>query len=126
MPRPELAVQLGTLCYWLALVFCGVLMPPTGLPRFWVFMYRVSPLTYFAEGLTVAGLANANVTCSAVELLHINVPRESAGQTCGSYLGPYIERAGGYLENPTDTAGCRYCPVSKANPALASLDFDFF
>ncbi|KAI5861019.1 ABC drug exporter AbcA [Durotheca rogersii] len=124
MPRPELAVQLAMLLYWLSLVFCGVLVPLAELPRFWIFMYRVSPLTYFVEGVMVAGLAGAGVTCSPVEILQIDVPRERSNQTCGEYLGPYVDRMRGYLENAAETSGCRYCPVSEANPALAGLGMD--
>ncbi|KAF2678717.1 P-loop containing nucleoside triphosphate hydrolase protein [Lentithecium fluviatile CBS 122367] len=92
-----------------------VLVAPSELPRFWIFMYRVSPLTYFVRGIAVAGLANTRVTCSSAELLHISAP---ADQTCEQYLGPYIEYAGGSIQEGGGHQDCRYCPVSETNQFL--------
>ncbi|KAM4060206.1 ABC-2 type transporter [Hirsutella rhossiliensis] len=64
----ETAVQIATLFFWLSLVFCGVIVSPSSLPTFWVFVYRASPLTYFVNGLVVASLAGTHITCSAAEL----------------------------------------------------------
>ncbi|KAK7957645.1 ABC-2 type transporter-domain-containing protein [Apiospora saccharicola] len=103
------------------LVFCGVLVQPDDLLRFWIFVYRASPLTYFIDGMVVASLANTRIRCSAVQLLHIDIPRGSpATTTCGSYLGPFLRYAGGYVENPeaTATERCLYCPVDRTNHLL--------
>ncbi|KUL86670.1 hypothetical protein ZTR_03032 [Talaromyces verruculosus] len=116
----ETAVQIATLCFWLSLVFCGVLVSPNDLPRFWVFVYRVSPLTYFVDGMTQAALDNTHIKCSDVELLHIDPPLH-AGSTCGEYLGPYIQYAGGSLKNPAATTDCQYCTVDQTNRLLQQL-----
>lgn len=80
--------------------------------------------------MVVAGLANAHITCSAVETLSIAPPVDFAG-TCGQYLAPYIALAGGYVANPDVKAGadgvrgaCLYCPVSDVNAALEGLGMD--
>ncbi|KAI1385114.1 ABC-2 type transporter-domain-containing protein [Hypoxylon trugodes] len=122
----EIAMQIGILLYWLALVFCGVLMPPAQLPRFWIFMYRISPLTYLMEGLTVAGLAQTHIHCSDIETLHIPFPQSvisSSGNatTCDDYLQPYVQTFGGYVTNPLNTTECQYCPFLSANTLLESF-----
>ncbi|KAM4066414.1 ABC-2 type transporter [Hirsutella rhossiliensis] len=123
--HPEVAIQISTLCYWFSLVFCGVLATPSSLPGFWLFMNRASPLTYFVDGLAIAGLANAQVTCSAVEMLHIELPSSSKlSGTCGDYLGPYIRAAGGYLSDPGATRDCQYCRINDANSFLRALDIE--
>ncbi|KAI2467417.1 ABC drug exporter AbcA [Annulohypoxylon bovei var. microspora] len=119
--HPDMAMHLATLFYWLALVFCGILASPTQLPGFWIFMYRVSPLTYFLEGLAVAGLADARITCSSVELLHLPLPPGAGASTCGEYLAPFARDAGGQVLNPLASADCLYCPYADVNSILASF-----
>ncbi|KAF2789463.1 putative multidrug resistance ABC transporter [Melanomma pulvis-pyrius CBS 109.77] len=113
----ETAVQIATLFFWLSLVFCGVLVPPKDLPQFWHFVYRASPLTYFVDGMVVAGLANTEIRCSDVEMLHINPP---AGTKCGDYLTVWTNMVGGYLKDPTALHDCEYCPISGTNILLKS------
>lgn len=59
----ENAGNLGNLLFLLCLLFCGVLATPDQLPRFWIFMYRVSPFTYLVSGMLSVGISNTNVTC---------------------------------------------------------------
>ncbi|KAF2119900.1 pleiotropic drug resistance protein, ABC superfamily [Lophiotrema nucula] len=118
----ETAVQLATLFFWLSLVFCGVLLPPKDLPRFWEFVYRASPITYFIEGTVAAGLANMPIHCSELEFLHINPP---SGQTCGKYLDSFISTAGGSLINPNATSDCLCCPVANATSLLGIYGVEF-
>ncbi|KAK0630537.1 ABC drug exporter AbcA [Bombardia bombarda] len=118
----EMAMQMATLFYWLALVFCGILSPPDKLARFWIFMYRVSPLTYFLEGLAVAGLANAKVTCSSIETIRIPLPNGSNSSSCGQYLRPFVISVGGEILNPLEnSADCQFCPYSDVNTLLNSF-----
>ncbi|KAI4597290.1 hypothetical protein KJ359_004395 [Pestalotiopsis sp. 9143b] len=117
----EVAMQMATLFYWLTLVFCGILVSPDTLRRFWIFMYRVSPLTYLLEGLAVAGLAHTEVTCSVKNSLRIPLPPDSAGASCGDYLAAFAESAGGVVLNPSSYSDCRYCTVSSVDMILASF-----
>lgn len=104
----------------------SILVSPSDLPRFWIFMYNLSPLTYFLEGLAIAGVAGAKVLCSGVETLHIDIPSgdPSAVRTCGSYLGSFAESSGGYIVNLDATEDCQFCPVSEAVAVLSSLGMD--
>ena len=45
LPDAETAGKIGTFMFSMALSFNGVFQPPYALPGFWIFMYRVSPLT---------------------------------------------------------------------------------
>jgi ATP-binding cassette subfamily G (WHITE) protein 2 (PDR) len=100
----------------------SVLVPPNELPRFWNFVYRVSPITYFVDGTAVAGLANMQLHCSEIEFLHINPP---LGQSCADYLTGYVGIAGGYLGNADAKFDCLYCPVTDANSLLSMYGTDF-
>ncbi|KAI9874352.1 MAG: hypothetical protein M1830_009844 [Pleopsidium flavum] len=120
--QAETAVNLAQLFYYLLLIFCGVLVNPSDLPGFWIFMYRVSPLTYLVGGMMSTGLANAEVVCSSIELLTFNSP---SGQTCGDYLTEYISSAGGRVLNPDTMGQCQFCPLVETNTFLATIGVKF-
>jgi ATP-binding cassette subfamily G (WHITE) protein 2 (PDR) len=117
------AGNVATLCFMLCITFCGVLVGPTALPGFWIFMYRVSPLTYFIDGFLSNALGNTNVTCSSDEL-RVLVPPD--GLTCGQYLDSYIQAAGtGYLVSSSATTECQFCPLSSTNAFLSSISLHY-
>lgn len=95
------------------------MQPPNALPGFWIFMYRVSPLTYLVAGMTSTGLHGRPIECSPSEMNVFNPP---AGQTCGEYLAQYLANAPGQLANPSATQACQYCPLSNADQYLAVSD----
>jgi ATP-binding cassette subfamily G (WHITE) protein 2 (PDR) len=99
----------------MSLTFNGVMQSPTALPGFWIFMYRVSPFTYWIGGIVAAQLHGKTIVCSNAELSIFNPP---AGQTCGQYLAAYLEVAPGTLTNPNAVADCAYCALSKADQFL--------
>jgi len=114
----ETAGNIANLLFSLSLLFCGVLVGPTAMPGFWIFMYRVSPFTYLVEALLAAAVANAPVTCAANEYLHFTAPK---GLTCGQYMEKYIGLAGGYLQD-NGTADCSFCQVDSTNTYLAGVN----
>lgn len=118
----ETAGNIANLLFSLTLVFCGVLVGPTALPGFWIFMYRVSPFTYLVDGMLSTGIANNRVECSSIEYLHFN-PRP--GETCLQYMEPYIQLRGGYLTNNESTTDCSFCTASDTNVYLASLSSEY-
>jgi ATP-binding cassette, subfamily G (WHITE), member 2, PDR len=80
-------------------------------------MYRVSPMTYLVGGVAVSGLSGDAIICSQSELAVFQPP---AGDTCGSYMQPYLEQgATGTLLNPSAAANCSYCPLRYADQILA-------
>ncbi|KAL3456645.1 ABC-2 type transporter-domain-containing protein [Aspergillus heterothallicus] len=100
---PAVASMLATLMFGLSFLFNGVMQPPSQLPGFWIFMYRVSPFTYYVSGISSTALHGRPIQCSNVELSVFDPP---AGDTCYEYLSEYLDLAGGSLYNPNATSGC--------------------
>ncbi|RAH61989.1 ABC multidrug transporter [Aspergillus piperis CBS 112811] len=109
-------------CTFMALTFNGVMQPPHALPGFWMFMYRVSPFTYFVAGVTSTQLHGVAVICSSAELAVFDPP---PGQTCLEYLGGYLKTVPGRLINPEAMTSCEYCPYSFADQFLAEREYRF-
>ncbi|KAK6406183.1 hypothetical protein LTR95_018691, partial [Oleoguttula sp. CCFEE 5521] len=54
LPDAQTASAILTLLFSMTLIFNGVMQSPSALPGFWIFMYRVSPLTYWVGGIAAA------------------------------------------------------------------------
>ncbi|KAK2043610.1 ABC-2 type transporter [Colletotrichum somersetense] len=119
LPDAQTASGLVTLLVLMTLTFCGVLQSPSALPGFWIFMYRVSPFTYWIAGIVSTQLHGRPITCSTAETSTFNPP---LNQTCGEYLSAYLQTAPGQLQNPDATEQCRYCSLSNADQYMAGSD----
>ncbi|KAB5578676.1 ATP-binding cassette transporter ABC1 [Coniochaeta sp. 2T2.1] len=113
----QTASNLVMLLVFMSILFNGVLQSPTALPGFWIFMYRVSPFTYWIAGICATMLHGRPVQCTPAETSQFNPP---SGQTCGQYLSAYLETAPGFLQNPDATANCQYCPLRSSDQFLAA------
>ncbi|KAF7559139.1 hypothetical protein G7046_g5028 [Stylonectria norvegica] len=116
LPDAQTAGSIVTLLSLMSTIFCGVLQTPNALPGFWIFMYRVSPFTYWIAGIVATALHGRAVTCSSTETSVFNPP---SGQTCGEYLEPLLQIAPGQLQNPGDREQCQYCTFSNADQYLS-------
>ncbi|EXJ74638.1 ATPase [Cladophialophora psammophila CBS 110553] len=116
LPDTQTAAALATLLFSMTMIFNGVFQPPQALPGFWIFMYRVSPLTYIIGGFAATGLHGKHVQCSSAEMNVFNPP---SGQTCGQYLKVYMATASGEVYNPSATVDCQYCPLTTSDQFLA-------
>lgn len=116
LPDSKTAGTVSTLLFSMTLTFCGVLQSPDALPGFWIFMYRVSPLTYLVGGEAAIAIAKRTVRCADNELAVFDPP---SGQTCGQYLAKYLTTAAGQLYNENATSGCEYCPLRSGAQYLA-------
>ncbi|KAH8692011.1 putative ABC multidrug transporter [Talaromyces proteolyticus] len=123
MEDPAAAGQISQLIFSLSLVFCGVLVGPSALPGFWIFMYRVSPFTYLVGAVLSTGLSGTSIKCASNEILKFNPP--NPGQTCQDYLNSYMSYAGGYLLNNTATTECQFCALATTDDFLATLSIYF-
>ncbi|KAK5688623.1 hypothetical protein LTS10_000601 [Elasticomyces elasticus] len=119
MPDAQTAASIVTLLFSMSLIFNGVLQSPTALPGFWIFMYRVSPFTYWVAAMADALLYGRAIECAADETSIFNPP---AGQTCSEYMAPYLTQAPGTLQNPMATSDCQYCALSSANQFLEGIN----
>ncbi|KAJ3791847.1 pleiotropic ABC efflux transporter of multiple drugs [Lentinula aff. detonsa] len=111
--------NIATLLFSLTILFCGVLVTPSKLPGFWIFMYRISPFTYLVDAMLSVSLANAPASCSSVKVSVFNPPSR---QTCGQYLSDYIPFAGGFLANPNATSQCEFYSITDTNVFLAQVN----
>jgi ABC-type multidrug transport system permease subunit len=116
LPDAQTASAIVTLLTMMSTIFNGVLQQPDALPGFWIFMYRVSPFTYWVGGIVATELHGKEVICAERELAIFNPP---SGQTCGQYLEPFLQQAPGTLQDPSATSDCEYCSISVADQYLA-------
>ncbi|KAF4339011.1 ATPase [Fusarium beomiforme] len=116
LPDAQTASSIVTLLVLMSLTFCGVLQTPDALPGFWIFMYRVSPFTYWTGGIVSTELSGRAVECSRAETSIFSPP---SGQTCGEYMAEYLRVAPGQLQNPDATSDCRYCSLTNADQFMA-------
>ena len=103
------------------------MQPPQALPGFWIFMYRVSPLTYLVSAIASTGMHDRAIVCATNELSRF-VPPEN--QSCGTYLSSYLASpagAAGTLLNPSAMAPeeCAYCPLRISDQFLASVSIKY-
>ncbi|KAL5119151.1 hypothetical protein ACEQ8H_002858 [Pleosporales sp. CAS-2024a] len=122
LPNAETASGVVSLLTLMSILFNGVLQGPNELPRFWIFMYRVSPFSYWVGGLVSIMLAHRPVHCAQSELSIIDPP---AGQTCGAYLSSYIQASGGLLQNPDAQANCEYCSLANSDEFLRTVSVSY-
>ncbi|KAK3381978.1 ABC-2 type transporter-domain-containing protein [Podospora didyma] len=113
----EAGGNIANLLFTFCLIFCGVLASPDTLPRFWIFMYHLSPFTYLVSAMLSVGVANTAVQCASNEFLRF----APANGTCREYMETYISIAGGYLDDPSNTVECAFCPMDNTNVFLASV-----
>ena len=115
----EAGGNIANLLFTLCLIFCGVLATPATFPRFWIFMYRISPFTYMVSGMLSTAVANTQVFCADNEFVRFDPPQ---GQTCAEYMFEQLQVTG-YLSpaNENATRDCAYCPVKETNVFLASV-----
>ena len=119
IPDPSLAAMIATLSFGMSFIFNGVMQPPADLPRFWIFMYRVSPFTYYISGITSTALNGRDVRCSQSELDVFNPP---GNQTCGEYMEQYLRESIGDVYNKNATKGCEFCSMTTASQYLAGRE----
>lgn len=121
----DTAANIGNLLFSLMLLFCGVLATKEQMPGFWIFMYRVSPLTYFVGGMLATGIGRAPVTCSGNEIVRFQT---FPGKSCGEYMQGFIQALGdngGYLLNPAANELCEYCPMKSSDTYLSMVDVSY-
>ena len=122
----ETGGNIANLMFSLCLIFCGVIASPQTFPRFWIFMYRISPFTYLVSGMLSVGLAGQTINCAENEFVQLSPP---AGSTCLQYLGPLINAPGSSAslqagtENNTDV--CSFCSYTSSDFFLEQISSSY-
>lgn len=145
LPDSETAGNIATLMFSMCLTFNGVFQPPNALPGFWIFMYRVSPLTCkppspsfhtretkgrvptntwpdLVSAVASTGLSGRPVRCSSSETAIMQPP---AGSSCGEYLSSYANLSGGAVYNPEAFSDCEFCTATVADQFLSSVSISY-
>jgi len=123
MPDVATGLNIANLMFMLSFIFAGILVPPDALPRFWIFMYRATPLSYYMSGIMSTGLSGMRIACKAKDL--VTIPAVPANMTCGTYLEQYLAVSGGSLRNPDAVAHCQVCPYTDADVLLEYFGMRF-
>lgn len=121
-PDAPSAAIITALLFSFMIAFCGILQPVTQMPGFWTFMYKVSPHTYFVQGLLGVSVHNREIRCSTKEY---NIFQPPNGQKCQEFAGAFVSRVGGYLNNPDSTSDCAYCRYSIGDEYLATINVNY-
>jgi ATP-binding cassette subfamily G (WHITE) protein 2 (PDR) len=74
-PSEEIAGAIATLLSIMLYAFCGILAGPSSLPRFWIFMYRVS--CALTNNLTYTNFQQGESVYIPRVQLHVNDTRTS-------------------------------------------------
>ncbi|KAJ5111144.1 hypothetical protein N7532_001679 [Penicillium argentinense] len=119
LPDAQTASAVVVLLFAMSLTFCGVMQPPSALPGFWIFMYRVSPFTYWTSAMVSTQVHGRAIECADSELSKFNPP---SGQTCWQYLEKYATLAGGQVLNKEATSNCEYCSLTVADQYTSQSD----
>ncbi|KAK4183175.1 putative ATP-binding cassette transporter [Podospora australis] len=119
LPDAQSAGGLVILLTMMATIFSGVLQTAGALPGFWVFMYYVSPFTYWIGGIVATALHDRPIDCAPDEDLIFPPPQ---GMNCSTYLEPLSSQLMGSLQNPSATDACRYCSFQVADQYMAGVE----
>uniref|UniRef100_A0A8H7NBG0 ABC-2 type transporter transmembrane domain-containing protein n=1 Tax=Bionectria ochroleuca TaxID=29856 RepID=A0A8H7NBG0_BIOOC len=106
----EAGGNIANVLFMLCLMFCGILASPDSMPRFWIFLYRVSPFTYMTSSMIATAVANSKVECASVEFMQF---APLLAQRVGSSWGLICNRLG-------DTFGMRMRPTCARSAPLAT------
>jgi ATP-binding cassette subfamily G (WHITE) protein 2 (SNQ2) len=62
------------------------------------------------------------IRCKSDEFAVFNPP---SGQTCAAWAQSFVDTFGGYLDNPLETAACRYCQYAVGDQFYTPLNISF-
>lgn len=111
-PNELLASLLVPIFFLFVVSFCGVVVPAAQLPTFWrEWMYWLTPFHYLLEAFLAVAIHDQPVRCDTGEFATFSAP---PGQTCASYVQPYIEQAGGYVQTAADGM-CQFCQYASGD-----------
>ncbi|KAI8318413.1 hypothetical protein GQ54DRAFT_266942 [Martensiomyces pterosporus] len=122
-PNDIVASMLNPIFTTMMTLFCGVTIPYFQMPRFWrVWMYHLSPYTYFIEGVIANDLHEMPIRCHPSEYFSFSPP---AGQSCSQFAGSWISRSPGYIRDMGATSSCQYCKYKVGDEYYKNLDWSY-
>ena len=122
------------------LVSCGVIIPYSAIQSWLRWLYLLNPWVRITSSMLTTELqcvrssaieffltpsplfSGLKITCNPEEFSVFNPP---VGETCLSWANDFVHHFGGYLDNPTESALCRYCPVVVGDEYYEALNMSF-
>lgn len=103
-------------------VSCGVIIPYPAMRHWLRWLYELNPWVRITSSMFTTELHGLKITCKPEEFAVFNPP---LGETCASWAKDFVQYFGGYLDNPAESALCRYCPVAVGDEYYRVLNMNF-
>ncbi|KAJ5589564.1 hypothetical protein N7537_012242 [Penicillium hordei] len=112
----------ATSLFWVVLMmFNAIVTPQSALNSFYrPWINWADPMRYYFGATISSVLHKVEAVCKKTDLAIFDPP---SGQTCGEYMHNYILSNPGYLEDPTATSLCEYCPYSNGDNYAQTMAF---
>jgi len=122
-PSVQIAVLLNPLVVTVLTTFCGVTIPYPDIGR-WArsWLYYLDPFTRVMGAMISTELHGLEIQCTPQEFSVFEPPE---GQTCNVWATEFVSAFGGYLDNASDTSGCRYCPYAVGEDFFTPLNIRY-
>jgi len=122
-PSIHIAVLFNPFIGIVLAMFCGVAIPYPSMAKFWRdWLYQLVPYTRTLSAMLSTELHGLVIRCASDEFNVFNPP---TNQTCQDWAGDFVSAFGGYLDNPTATAACRYCQYAVGDEFFTPLNIRF-
>jgi ATP-binding cassette, subfamily G (WHITE), member 2, SNQ2 len=125
VPNQSLAGSIVPVISSILSLFAGVTITYSQMPTFYSsWLYWIDVYHYFLEGVITNDLYNVPLTCDSSSWVTVNAP---ANQTCGQYFFEYVKVFGapGFLQNPSATGVCNYCPVQVGQNVYDTFSYSY-
>ncbi|THV06484.1 hypothetical protein K435DRAFT_825902 [Dendrothele bispora CBS 962.96] len=122
-PSVQVAVLFNPFISLVLSTFAGVTIPYPTLNSFWrSWLYQLNPFTRLLAAMLSTELTGLNIQCKSDEFAIFNPP---SGQTCRDWASAFVQKFGGYLDNPLDTSACRYCQYAIGDQFIEPLNIRY-
>ncbi|KAF2834669.1 ABC transporter CDR4 [Patellaria atrata CBS 101060] len=124
---PRLATRITDILFCIFFLSSGVFVPLPHVSRFWIFMYRISPLNHVVSAIFSTISFGTPVSCRPNDVVVFNSPPTT---TCLEYLAPFIQEFGGSLVGVMGTGRleegnrCSFCPITDSNSILREFGIE--
>ncbi|KAG0640807.1 ABC drug exporter AtrF [Tuber brumale] len=120
-PNELLASLLVPVFFLFVVAYCGVVVPFAAIPKFWHFVYWVTPFKYLVAGFLGVLVHDIPVRCSKNEFARFDLPPNFAN--CAEYTATFVQRLGGYVEE--ENGVCKFCQYRDGDEFAASFNIRY-
>ncbi|KAF8807904.1 hypothetical protein BYT27DRAFT_7189991 [Phlegmacium glaucopus] len=122
-PSIQVAVLFNPFIGLVLATFCGVTIPYPTMIHFWKsWLYQLNPYTRTLAAMVSTELHGLVTKCTSDEFAVFDPP---ANQTCYVWAQDFVNLFGGYIDNPSDSSGCRYCQFAVGDQFFVPLNISF-